>query len=66
MLLVGWQSLGNLTNGGNAGVFYVNGNNGLGNTRWNIGSRLSGQWHIFRHDYRTHLWMRCGSPRSTQ
>ena len=35
-------SLGNLRNGGNAGLWYVNGNNGTGNARWNIGSRLSG------------------------
>jgi len=34
-------SFGNLNNGGNAGVWYVNGNNGLGNARWNIGGRVS-------------------------
>lgn len=38
-----WLSLGNLRNRGNAGLWYVNGNNGTGNTRWNIGSRLSGK-----------------------
>lgn len=37
-----WQGLGNLNNGGNAGLRYVNANNGLGNARWNIGSRQSG------------------------
>jgi hypothetical protein len=26
-----WQAFGNLNNGGNAGAFYVNGNNTLGN-----------------------------------
>lgn len=35
--------MGNLNNGANAGLFYVNGNNGLGNGNWNIGSRLSGK-----------------------
>nr|DAL56155.1 MAG TPA_asm: hypothetical protein [Caudoviricetes sp.] len=40
-----WLSLGNLRNRGNAGLWYVNGNNGTGNTRWNIGSRLSGHNH---------------------
>lgn len=35
-----WQALGNLDNGSNAGLCYVNANNDLGNTRWNIGSRL--------------------------
>lgn len=38
-----WLSLGNLRNRGNAGLWCVNGNNGTGNTRWNIGSRLSGK-----------------------
>ncbi len=41
--MLSWLSLGNLRNGGDAGLWYVNGNNGTGNTRWNIGSRLSGQ-----------------------
>ena len=40
-----WQGLGNLRNGGNAGLRYVNANNGLGNANWNIGGRLSG-WHL--------------------
>lgn len=40
-----WQGLGNLNNGGNAGLWYVNANNALTNARWNIGSRLSG-WHL--------------------
>ena len=31
-----------MRNGGNAGLWYVNGNNALGNARWNIGSRQSG------------------------
>lgn len=35
-----FHSLGNLNNGANAGLFYVNGNNGLSNARWNIGSRV--------------------------
>lgn len=43
-----WLGLGNLNNAGNAGLFYVNGNNGLGNTNWNIGSRQSG-WHSLHH-----------------
>ena len=37
-----WLSVGNLNNGGTAGLSCVNGNNGLGNARWNIASRLSG------------------------
>ncbi len=41
--MLSWLSLGNLRNRGNAGLWYVNGNNGTGNTWWNIGSRLSGQ-----------------------
>lgn len=48
-----WQSLGNLRNGGNAGLWYVNGNNGLTNANWNIGSRQSGQPFNVRRDYRT-------------
>lgn len=40
--LVAWQGLGNLTNGGNAGLWIVNGNNALSNAHWNIGSRQSG------------------------
>ena len=35
-------ALGNLNNGSNAGLWYVNGNNALSNARWNIGSRQSG------------------------
>ena len=31
---------GNLNNGANAGARYLNLNNGLGNTRWNILPRL--------------------------
>lgn len=53
-----WLSLGNLRNRGNAGLWYVNGNNGTGNGWWNIGSRLSGQnrqtfqlYIYFRRDY---------------
>lgn len=41
-MLVSWQALGNLNNGANAGLWYVNGNNTLTNTNWNIGSRQSG------------------------
>ncbi|MBQ9042695.1 MAG: hypothetical protein IJ111_07760, partial [Eggerthellaceae bacterium] len=37
-----WQGLGNLNNGANAGLFYVNANNELSNANWNIGSRQSG------------------------
>jgi len=40
-----WLGLGNLNNGGNAGLWYVNGNNRLGNENWNIGSRQSG-WQL--------------------
>lgn len=59
-----WLSLGNLRNRGNAGLWYVNGNNGTGNTRWNIGSRLSGQQlknqlYNFRRDYPP-CWQRAG------
>lgn len=36
-----WRSLGNLTVGGSAGVFFVSGSSGLGSTWWSIGSRLS-------------------------
>ena len=46
-----WLSLGNLRNRANGGLWYVNGNNGTGNARWNIGSRLSGQNIYFRRDY---------------
>ena len=53
-----WLSLGNLRNRANGGLWYVNGNNGTGNARWNIGSRLSGQNKqsfqlriYFRRDY---------------
>lgn len=31
---------GNLDNGANAGLFYWNLNNGLGNANWNYGGRL--------------------------
>lgn len=34
--------MGNLNNGGNAGLWYVNANNALTNGNWNIGSRQSG------------------------
>ena len=37
-----FHSLGNLNNGSNAGLWYVNGNNALTTARWNIGSRQSG------------------------
>ena len=33
-----WQGGGNLDNGGNAGLWCVNGNNALGTVNWNIGS----------------------------
>lgn len=36
-----WLGLGNLNNGGNDGLCYVNANNTLGNANWNIGSRTS-------------------------
>ncbi len=36
-----FYGLGNLNNGANAGLWYVNGNNALTNVNWNIGSRLS-------------------------
>lgn len=35
-------SLGNLNNGSNAGLWYVNGNNALSSAWWGIGSRQSG------------------------
>ena len=37
-----WLGLGGLNRGGNAGLWYVNGNHGFGDTLWNFGSRLSG------------------------
>lgn len=43
LILASWQSVGNLNNGGNAGLWYVNANNGLTNTNWNIGGRESGR-----------------------
>ena len=43
--IASWLGLGNLNNGANAGLWYVNANNGLGNANWNIGGRLSG-WHL--------------------
>ena len=40
------QAFGNLNNGGNAGLWYLNGNRRLSNTRWNNASRLSGcKWN---------------------
>lgn len=36
-----WQSVGNLRNERNAGPFYVNANNTLGNANLNIGGRQS-------------------------
>lgn len=39
-----WLGGGNLNNGANGGLWYVNANNALTNTNWNIGSRQSG-WH---------------------
>ena len=61
-----WQAFGNLNNGGNAGLWYVNGNNGLGNANWNIGSRRScrDQQH-FRHVYPAPAWV-TGHARSTE
>lgn len=41
-LRASFSVLGNLRNRGNAGLRYVNGNNDLGNGRWNYGSRHSG------------------------
>ena len=38
-----WLSLGNLRNRGNAGLWYVYGGSGAGDSGWNIGSRLSGK-----------------------
>lgn len=36
-----WLAFGNLNNGsGNAGLSYLNGNNDLGNARWNIFARF--------------------------
>lgn len=42
-----------MNNGANDGLWYVNGNNGLTNTNWNIASRQSGWASLstFRHDY---------------
>lgn len=59
-----WQSLGNLNNRGNAGLFYVNANNELGNTNWNIGSRQSGLGisRYYRHHYRACARARRGKP----
>jgi hypothetical protein len=34
------QVRGNLRNGANAGLFYVNLRNDLGNANWNIGARV--------------------------
>ena len=39
-----WLGGGSLYSGANGGLWYVNANNALTNTNWNIGSRLSG-WH---------------------
>lgn len=44
-----WLSFGNLNNGSNAGLFYVNGNNTLSNARWNYGSRLTGDVSTQNH-----------------
>jgi hypothetical protein len=43
LILASWLSVGNLDNGGNAGLWYVNANNGLTNANWNIGGRESGR-----------------------
>jgi hypothetical protein len=53
-----------LNNTSNAGLWYVNGNNTLGNTNWNIGSRQSGFGisEHFRHVYRTVARDGCGKP----
>ncbi len=40
-LALRWQASGNLNNGGNAGVPYVNGNNALTNANWNILARAT-------------------------
>ena len=42
MLSFLFLSGGNLNNGANGGLWCVNGNNTLGNERWNIASRQSG------------------------
>lgn len=41
-------ALGNLRNGGNAGLSYLNANNGLGNANWNILSLISDLSNKFR------------------
>ena len=54
-----WQSWGNLNNGRNAGPWYANLNNTMGNTNWNISSRQSENQTklipirnlVSRHDY---------------
>lgn len=41
-------ALGNLRNGGNAGLSYLNANNSLGNANWNILSLISDLSNKFR------------------
>ena len=42
-----WLAYGNLNNGANAGLSYLNGNNGLSNANWNYLARLSKELSLF-------------------
>ena len=49
-LLLRLQVFGNLNNGGNAGLWCLNGNDWLDRTRWNNASRLYKEDHFLPHN----------------
>lgn len=44
--MCGFLLLGNLRNGSNSGLAYLNVNNGLGNANWNILTRLTSEQFV--------------------
>ncbi len=60
-------SLGNLGNGGGAGLGYLIGRDGLGSVWWDFGSRLTGWNHQATSAVSTpRVWTRRGMPSSTE
>lgn len=55
-------ALGNLNNGSNAGLSYLNGNNWLSRSWWNNAGRLSGQ-NLYQNIFDTLCIPRCGENR---
>lgn len=51
--------LGNLNNGANYGLWYVNANNALSNANWNIGGRQSG----YGTSLSSHVYLACARAR---